>query len=178
MRGPGSGGFTLLELVVVIAVTAILAVTVGLQLRDSGRLRATAFAGKLRADVRFAQSVAMTGGRRTRVYVNGVGTAPASGYAVAVDASASADCTAFAAVRDPAGSGPLSVALGSGQFGGISILPAAPPCLEYDTLGRPYDCTAAPGACSATPSGASFAVRSGAAVAATVLVAADTGAVD
>jgi MSHA pilin protein MshC len=146
-------GFTLVELIMVIVLLGILAVIAVPKLGDITGMKASAFADKLRADLRYAQNVAMRGNDRVRVYFNNVGargvTAPLYGYAVGFDSSAAQNCTTFTAVQDPSGTGNLNVNVASldNSFrvtpsGGIT-------CIEFDTLGRPYNCTGDPGNCIA-----------------------------
>jgi MSHA pilin protein MshC len=173
-------GFTLVELVVVLLVVAILSVFVVERIGNVASMRAAAFAKKLRADIRYAQNVAMTQNRRARVYFNGAGAAPvfapAAGYAVAADASGGS-CSPFAAVLDPARSGNLAVTLGTGDFAGITVTPTAT-CLEYDSLGTPYACAGNLGDCLSPAGGMSLTVNAAAAPVVTVTVVAGTGAVN
>jgi len=122
-------GFTLIELVMVIVLIAIIAVVAAPKLGNITSIKTQAFADKLRADIRYAQSLAMTQNQRFRVYFN---SAPAlnPGYAVTNNAAA--------IVTDPAGGGNLSVTLNAGDYAGITL--ASPyPFIEFDSLGRPYD---------------------------------------
>jgi MSHA pilin protein MshC len=169
------GGFTLVELVMVIVLLGILAIFVAPKLPDMTSTKAGAFIDKLRVDIRYAQSLAMTRNLRSRVYFNGTnGAAPASGYSVVT--ATTSTCTAF---TDPAMSGPVRVALGAGDYAKISIVPGMN-CLEYDSLGRPYDCTIAPApaACSTTLSGIAITVQANAAAVGTVTITTQTGAVN
>jgi MSHA pilin protein MshC len=167
-------GFTLIELVMVIVLIGIIAIVVVPKLPDIASTKAGAFIDKLRADIRFAQNLAMTRNLRSRVYFNGTGGAPASGYAVV--SSTTSTCTAF---TNPFVGGPLTVALGAGDYANISITPARA-CLEYDSLGRPYDCTTAPApaACATTLNGMTITVKANAAAVGTVTVSSQTGAVN
>jgi hypothetical protein len=115
-------------------------------------------ARKLRSDIAYAQEMAMTRNLRTRVYLNGTGTAPAQGYAVVIDNSGSGNCGAFTAVTDPAMGGNLSVTLNAGDYAGITMTPTTT-CLEYDSIGRPYNCIANLADCSATAGGMSVTVN-------------------
>lgn len=172
-------GFTLLELIVVLLVAGVLSVLVAQRIGNVTSMKAAAFAKKLRADIRYAQNVAMTRNRRTRVYFNGTGTAPGAGYAVVIDGSAGADCSAFSAVDNPDRSGDLTVGLGTGDYAGIAIATApSPACLEYDSLGTPYNCIANLAVCSVTPAGMTITVPAAAAAVNTVTVTAGTGAVN
>jgi len=146
----GRKGFTLIELVMVIMLIGIIAVFAAPRMVDVIGTKASAFRDKLKTDIRYAQNLAMTRNRRTRVYFNGTGpapvTAPAMGYTVGIDSSGTGDCSAFALAIDPAGGGNLSVTLDIGDYRGITVPAPSITCLEYDSLGRPYNCGGA--ACS------------------------------
>lgn len=176
-------GFSLLEAVVVLLVVAILSAAVIQRIGNVTAMKAAAFVKKLRADVRYAQNVAMTRNRRTRVYFNGVGIAPVfapgAGYAVAVDGSAGGDCSSFALVESPDRSGNLTVTLGTGDYSGITITTAPnPACLEYDSLGTPYDCIASLSLCSGAAAGMTITVPAASAAVQTLTVVSGTGAVN
>jgi MSHA pilin protein MshC len=149
MARKNRNGFTLIELVMILVLIGIIAVFVAPKLGDVTSTKASALKDKLRADIRYAQNIAMTRNRRTRVYFNNTGpapvTAPAKGYTVGIDSSGTGDCSSFALAADPAG-GNLLVTLDVGRYAGITVAPS-PACLEYDSLGRPYTCGG--GVCSA-----------------------------
>jgi len=168
-------GFTLMELVMVIVLIAIVAVFVAPRLGDVTAMKAGAFTSKLRADIRYAQNLAMTRNRRARVYFNGTGTAPNPGYAVVVDSGAG-DCSAFVAAADPSGGGNLTVTLNAGDYTGITVPFPSINCLEYDSLGRPFNCSGALGVCSSTSAGMTADVNNDATMRVTVTV--QTGAVN
>jgi MSHA pilin protein MshC len=168
-----SKGFTLIELVMVIVLIGIIAVVAIPRMADVTGTKAGSFNDKLRADIRYAQNLAMTQNRRVRVYFNGTGTAPGAGYAVVTD-GAPGNCSAFTAASDPAGSGNLTVTLNAGNYAGITVN-STTNCLEYDSLGRPYDCIANLAACSATSAGPIVTINPGGM---TVTVTAQTGAVN
>ncbi len=170
-------GFTLIELVMVIILVGILAVFVAPRLGTVTGTKADTVADKIRADIRYVQSLAMTMNRRSRVYLNGTGTAPASGYAAVNDTSAAGDCSSFVASTDPAAGGTLSITLNTGTYAGITVTPSMT-CLEYDALGRPYDCGAGPATCSSTLGGMTINVNANAVLVDTVTVMAQTGAVN
>ena len=146
-------GFTLIELVMVLVLIGIMAAVVIPRLGTMATTNAAAFSDKLRTDIRYAQNLAMTRGKRTRVYFNGTGpapvTAPAQGYTVGIDNSGTGNCSAFLLASDPAGGGNMFVTLNAGMYAGISIPAPSITCLEYDSLGRPYTCGA--GVCGTVP---------------------------
>ena len=170
-------GFTLIELVMVLVLVSIIAVVVVLRLPNVTSTKAGAFVDKLRVDIRYAQNLAMTRNTRSRVRFNGNGTAPPSGYAVVT--STTSTCTSFIAATDPAVGSALTVSLGTGDYANISIVPSMN-CLEYDSLGRPYNCTTAPApaACSTTLNGMTITVQANAATVGTLTVSSQTGAVN
>ena len=130
-------GFTLIELVMVIVLIGILAVIAAPKLPNVTTTNAGAFADKLRADVRYAQDLAMTRNQRYRVYFN---TAPASaqGYVVVNDANGNGTWgEAGEIASDPAGSGNLSVTLNAGQYAGITVSTPAGGFIEFNSLGVP-----------------------------------------
>jgi prepilin-type N-terminal cleavage/methylation domain-containing protein len=129
-------GFTLIELVMVLVLIAILAAFVAPKLGDVTTTKAGAFHDKLRADVRYAQNLAMTQNQRYRVYYN-LAPAPNPGYAVVNDANGNGtwgEAGEFA--LDPAGGGNLSVTLNVGQYAGVTI-PTAGGFIEFNSLGVP-----------------------------------------
>ena len=165
---PKTKGFTLIELVMVIVLLGILAVYAAPRLGNIFSMKGASFTDKLRADIRYAQNLAMTSGLRSRV------TLTAGSYAVT--SSATSTCSSFNPARDPATGGSFSVSL-TGSYAGITLTLPAMTCLEYDSLGRPYDCTGLGGVCSAVLSGMSITVNSSG-VAGSVLVSSQTGAVN
>jgi MSHA pilin protein MshC len=172
-------GFTIIELVVVIILIGIMAAFVAPRLGNIIGTNASAFTDKLRADIRYAQNLAMTRNSRTRVYFNGTGIAPnPDGYAVVIDTSALRNCTGFTPAADPAGEVSLSVVLNTGNYAGITVTPAGMNCLEYDALGRPYNCNAVPANCLSPASGLIISVNASAVVVDTVTVTIQTGAVN
>jgi prepilin-type N-terminal cleavage/methylation domain-containing protein len=128
-------GFTLIELVMVIVLIGILAVAVAPRLGKVSSANASAFAGKLRADIRYAQDLAMTQNRRYRVYFNTNPPAPAQGYAVVYDTSGGA-WSSFGYAQDPASGGNLSIILNAGQYAGITVASTVNP-VEFNSLGKP-----------------------------------------
>lgn len=121
-----SKGFTLIELIMVIVLIGIIAVVVSPKLGDVTDTKAAALADKLRADIRYAQNLAMTTSQRHRVYIN-TAPGPTPGYAVVNVATG-------LVVQDPAG-GNLSVVLDAGDYAGITVSPDT--TIEFNSLGSP-----------------------------------------
>jgi MSHA pilin protein MshC len=173
-------GFTLIELVMVIVLIAIISLFVAPRMTDVTGTKASAFRDKLKADIRYAQDLAMTRNRRVRVYFNGTGpapvTAPVNGYTVGIDNSGTGDCGVFALATDPAGGGNLSVTLNAGDYVGITVPAPSMTCLEYDSLGRPYNCGGA--ACSTVPLAATMTADVNGDATMRVSVTIQTGAVN
>lgn len=129
-------GFTLIELVIIMVLIGIMAVFAAPRLYITST-NAAAFSDKLRADIRYAQNLAMTQARRWRVYVN-TPPAPNPGYAVVNDANGNGtwgEPGEFAA--DPAGGAVLSITLDAGQFAGITVSTPALGYIEFNSLGAP-----------------------------------------
>lgn len=135
---PKARGFTLIELVMVLVLIGILAVFAAPRLGNITSIKSGAFTEKLRADIRYAQNLAMTQNQRYRVYFN---TAPAqpSGYAVVNNSNNDGWGTTVAAeyAQDPAKGGNLSVTLNAGDYVGITITAPVAGYVEFDSLGTP-----------------------------------------
>ncbi len=166
-------GFTLIELVMVLVLIGIIAAVVAPQLGNVSTMKAGAFRDKLRADIRYAQNLAMTRGMRTRVSFTG-----ATRYDVLSDTTGT--CNNFVSARDPATGQPFTVDLTVAPFtgAGITLTLPAMKCLEYSSLGQPYDCTPLLNICYATASGMTVTINAGAAAAGTVVISSQTGAVN
>lgn len=128
-------GFTLIELVMVIVLIGILAAVVAPRLGNLSSTNASAFADKVRADIRYAQNLAMMQNRRYRVYFNTSPPAPAQGYAVVYDTSGGA-WSSFGYAQDPSGNGNLSITLNAGTYAGITVASTVNP-IEFNSLGKP-----------------------------------------
>ncbi len=155
-------GFTLVELVMVLVLIGIIAVVVTPNLGSVSSTKAPALADKLRADIRYAQNLAMTRNLRYRVYVNisPAPTGPGGGYAVVYDTSGGS-WSSFGYAQDPAGGGNLSVVLDAGDYAGITVSPNT--VIEFNSLGSP------------ATGGTTLTVSPGGA---TVTIIAETGAVN
>jgi MSHA pilin protein MshC len=134
-------GFTLIELVMILVLIGIIAVFAAPKLGNIATTNAGAFADKLRADIRYAQNMAMSTNRRYRVYFN-TAPSPNPGYTVVNDANGNGTWgEAGEVVMDPAGSGDLNIALNAGQYAGItfSAVGFSGNYVEFNALGVPYD---------------------------------------
>jgi len=165
-------GFTLIELVMVLVLIGILAVFIAPKLGDVSSMKGGAFRDKLRADIRYAQNLAMTRGMRTRVSFTG-----ATRYDVF--SSTTSTCSAFVSAMNPATGQPFTVDLTAAPYTGAGITLSLPAmnCLEYNSLGQPYNCTGLGSVCSAIASGMTVTINGGAAVAGSVVIFPRTGAV-
>jgi len=134
-------GFTLIELVMVIILIGIISVFAAPMLSNISTMKAGAFTDKLRANIRYAQNLAMSQNRRYRVYFNAA-PSPNPGYAVVNDLNGNGVWGEAGEVApDPAGSGNLSIALNAGQYAGItfSSVGFSGNYVEFDSFGVPYD---------------------------------------
>lgn len=135
MKSPGHRGFTLIELVMIIVLMAIIAAVAMPKLGNVTSINAGAFVDKLRADMRYAQNLAMAQNRRYRVYFN-TAPSPNPGYAVVNDANGNGTWGGAGEVAlDPAGRGTLSIALNAGQYAGITVSTPAGGYVEFNSLG-------------------------------------------
>ncbi|MFT5531932.1 MAG: MSHA pilin protein MshC [Burkholderiaceae bacterium] len=116
-------GFTLLELILVLVITAILSVTVGPRLMDNAPLSARGFADQVQASLRYAQKTAIAQHRfvcvdyaadRVRLTQNTVAACPGN-------ALASPDGAAEYVMQAPPG----------------IVFSALPTAFYFDALGRP-----------------------------------------
>lgn len=168
-------GFTLIELILLLVLIGIIAAVALPRMGDIKQTEAAAFVEKLKADMRAASMLATSKNIRSRVYFNSAGTAPAAGYSLVL--STGNGCPGFAAAMDPATNGPWAVALNTGIYAGITVVPSIA-CLEYDSLGRPYDCSGLGNVCAAAQAGMTVTVQGNGVNAGTVTVSAGTGAVN
>lgn len=161
-----------MELVMVLILIGIIAVFAAPRMPDITSTNADAFKDKLRADIRYAQNLAMSRNQRCRVYFNTAPSPVPDGYAVVNDLDGDAiwgEAGEFA--MDPAGTGNLSVVLNTGDYSNITIstgacVPAVGGFTEFNSLGV-----------STTGGGAITVCANGVAVGA-VVIAAETGAVN
>ena len=128
------GGFTLAELVVVIAILGILSAYAVLKLPSPAQATLPSQARQLASDLRHAQALAITWGQSLVVSASG------SRYSIACrTAAATAPCDATPVV-DPATGAAFSVSLQKNvSFGSPSTA-----SLTFDSLGRPVDSSGTP----------------------------------
>ncbi len=170
---PKTCGFTLIELVMVIVLIGIIAVYAAPKLGKITSTKAGAFVDKLRSDIRYAQNLAMTRGLRSRVDFS-------VGNQYTVKSSTTSTCSGFPTATDPATGGAYSVTINTGNYAGITIatIPPAMTCLEFNSLGQPYDCTGIGNVCSINLAGLTVTVNANAAVVGSIAVSSQTGAVN
>jgi MSHA pilin protein MshC len=125
MRTDLSRGFTLLELILVLVITGILAVAVGPRMMDSRILSARGFSDQVQASLRYAQKTAIAQHRTVCV-----------DYAIdrivlTQTQSTSAACPGDA-LASPDGAPGYAIAAPSGVL--FAVLPTS---LYFDALGRP-----------------------------------------
>ena len=165
-------GFTIIELVIVILLIGIIAAIAAPRLGNISSTKAGAFIDKLRADIRYAQNLAMTRNLRSRVSFG------ITGYSIKT--SATSTCSAFPLAADPATGQTFTVDLTAAPYSGSGItltLPAMT-CLEYNSIGKPYDCTGLGNVCATISSGMTVTVNSSSGVAGSVTISSQTGAVN
>lgn len=123
-----NGGYTVVELVLVIVIIAILGAVAGPRFFDNAAFDERAYLDELASSLRYAQKIAVASGCRVRADI------AAGGYALSQQAPQAGHC-------DPADSSfPLPVQLSTGQTmagtapAGVVTAPAI--TLTYDALGR------------------------------------------
>lgn len=81
-------GFTLIELVMILVLIGIISAVIVPRFGNVSETKAGALKDKLKADIRYAQNLAMTQNQRYRVYFNSAPAPAPDGYAVVSDANA------------------------------------------------------------------------------------------
>lgn len=154
---PGRGriaGFSLFELVLVLVVVGVLAVYAMPRLADAPEITLSAASARLAANIRYAQSLAMSRGQRHRVAFT------ATSYQITGAGGG--------AIVQPFTASTAAISVAPATLGGYDP-PLAGGYLEFDTRGRPYVDAATPLAGSVT-----ITLSSGGA-SASVTVAPETG---
>ena len=127
IAGVGSGGFTLIELVVTLVIMGVLSAVVIANMNAQSKHSATAQADQLRRDISHIQFLAISQDRRFRLSVASTG----SSYTVYF-CDTPTSCPTTNTVTDPATGQNFSVTLTDG----VTLSPA-PDNLDFDSLGRP-----------------------------------------
>jgi len=122
------GGYTIVELVLVIVILAVLGALAGPRFFDNAAIDERAYADELASSLRYAQKVAVASGCRVRAEI------AAGGYALSQQSPQAGHC-------DPADTSfPLAVRLSTGELMSGSapggVIAAPPITLVFDALGR------------------------------------------
>lgn len=152
------GGFTLVELVIAIVITAILATVATLSYKPN-EIKARYQSERLRTDLRHAQMLALTQNAALRFAVT-AGT-PGSYSVSTIGGVGTGPCTT-SALTDPATSAAFSVTPDSALTLAVVSGPAS---VDLDSLGRPAACAGNPCTCAlatATEPVASYSIAGGA----------------
>jgi MSHA pilin protein MshC len=132
-----TGGFTLIELIVVIMLMAILAAAAAPRFFDSGAFEGPAFAQEVASAARYAQKLAVTSGCPVRFIIP-----DATHYELRQPQSAPAagcDTTFTRAVPHPGSGSDFAAAAPAG----VTLAVAVPLTIEFRSDGAPYDVGAA-----------------------------------
>jgi prepilin-type N-terminal cleavage/methylation domain-containing protein len=138
-RWPARSAFTLIELVTVITILGIVALTVGGPVLTSiDEVRSQAAASRLVGDVRYMQRTALSSGLRTWVAFN-----PASNnYRLYIEDPSNPGKAGRLPMAHPLDQTTDPVQFGSGPFSNVSLTSVdidSTSELEFDSVGLPYD---------------------------------------
>ncbi len=137
---PRRGGFTAVELVIVMVLLGVSAVTLVPTLSRLATIRRDAAVGQLTAHIRYAQTVAMATRLRTWLVFD----AAADTYLGYIENAANLGKANRIALTDPTTRAGLSVAWSSGLYGGVNLTGVSLGTgaeLEFDSFGVPRDST-------------------------------------
>lgn len=126
-------GVTLIELIIVLIVVGIIAVTAVPRIIDIDQRRQEAALNKIKSDLRYVKEFAINNTCRTRVSFN----ASSDSYTATTNISGS-----WAGMTNPTtNTTPFTVEFNSGIYKGVEIVSAnfaGQNAVEFDSLGRPY----------------------------------------
>ena len=153
-----SRAFTLIELVMVLLITGILAVVAVATISNLAETRVDLAAAKLRSDIRYAQVLAVTTQQRAGIFFD-VG---ANTYTVSLEGPVNV----WTPVTDPQSRQPLSYDLDLAPYSGLTladvIFVSAGRALVFDRWGDPYGYDTATQTATALASFGQVSVQSGA----------------
>ena len=162
-------GFTIIEVIMVLLIISILGLLVMRPISYLSQIRETAAARKVKADIRYAQSYALSAQQRTRISFN-----PATEiYSLYYESSGGV----WTLMTDPLTKGSFTVNIGTGDFSGVDLsqtnFNGVNNGLVFDDGGKPYSCDSSGAAIAVLGSQGSVAFSGGA----TVTVEPNTGKV-
>lgn len=137
-RQKNIGGFTLVELLIVIVAFGILAVVAAPQLSNLPVTKAQFAVHQMQSDVRYAQLLAIQTQKRTRVVFNGGGNS----YELQIETSPSS----WVAVANPSTKANYDVLFNSGAYQGVAITTTSlnsGSSVIFDSYGAPFNASEA-----------------------------------
>ncbi len=165
----GSRGFTLIELVMILLIIAIMGVLVMRPISYLSSIREQEAASKVKSDIRYAQSYALSSQQRTRISFD----TAAQTYSVYYENPANT----WNLLTDPLNKSNFTINIGSGDYSGVSMsqtnFNGIGNSLVFDDAGKSYSCNSSGGSIAALASQGSVTFSGGS----TVTVEANTGKV-
>jgi len=128
-----AGGFTLIELILVLVLVGVLGAFAAPKLWDQETFNSRGFYDETRALLRYAQKAAIAQ-RRTVCVVFTPPAAPTSVSLTMASAAAATNCSSATALTGPNGEAPAIV-----SARGAAVMSAAPAVLNFNGLGQPID---------------------------------------
>ncbi|MEI8350182.1 MAG: prepilin-type N-terminal cleavage/methylation domain-containing protein [Candidatus Omnitrophota bacterium] len=138
-------GFTLIELVITFLIIAIVGVVALSPKHYLEQIRVTQAATKIKSDIRYTQSYALSSQKKTRIYFD----ASSNSYSVYYESSPGT----WSITSDPLTKVNFTVNLGVGEYHGVSIVQA-----NFDGIGNGLVFNAAGTPCSCGPGGGAVTV--------------------
>lgn len=128
-------GFSLVELLAVIMITGILAVTATMSMSGVATNRQAAAARQMARDFAWMRERAMSSGVPTWINMS----ATTNTYSFLENVVATPGYSNAVAITDPATGRSFSQVLNTGDFAGADVLTVSVSAFGFDTLGRPVD---------------------------------------